>query len=364
MAVGTDVATQCAADTYGLLEREYSGTAIPCTACPTNMKTLPGVLGATSKDACLAPPGYGWDSANQVAVQCANGTYNPGWNREACSSCGSGTMSTDAAGATSADQCFTPAGHGNQRDAAGALTAFPCPIATYGRNNKTYGLVDVECSKCLEHSTTASTASQSQAACLTVPGYGWYSGQVLQCEYGTWSSGNTQNPCTLCGEGYNTTAAGNAVPTTAAIEGATNATTCAIAAGWQYAVSGDSTKGLAPCIRGKYKALIGNADCLQCPAGTTTAIAMAATELSDCNSCRPGFEGNSSGLIGSLADPKCTICTSGTYAAGYKVGGEACSACPKPTGYTGAMVSRNVSSAFVSCLVCCGCSAKLPALAC
>lgn len=352
MAVGTDNATQCAADTYSLLEREYSGTAIPCTACPTNMKTLPGTLGATSKDACLAPPGYGWDSATQAAVECAAGTYNPGWNREACSSCGSGNMTTDAARSTSADQCYTPAGYGNQRDTAGVLTAFACPLGTYGRANKTYGLVDVECTKCLEHSTTSSTASQSQDACLTIAGYGWYSGQVLQCEFGTYSTGNTQNPCTLCGEGYNTTA-DSAVPTTTAIEGATNSTTCAIAAGWQYAILGDSDAGLAPCTRGSYKELIGNATCSQCPTGTTTAITMAATEVSDCNSCRPGFEGTSSGLIDDLEAPTCQICTSGTYAAGYKVGGEACSTCPKPTGYTGAMVSRNVSSAFGTCVVAC-----------
>jgi hypothetical protein len=84
---------------------------------------------------------------------------------------------------------------------------------------------------------------------------------------------------------------------------------------------------------------------------------MACTQKSDCNSCRPGF----GGVIITLTAPACTKCTSGTYAAGYKVGGEACSSCPKPTGYTGTMVSRNVScwaclvasfSAWLLCLLC------------
>jgi hypothetical protein len=241
MAVGTDNATICAADTYAVGEREYNGTAaILCTGCPTNMKTFPGILGASSKSACLAPPGYGWDSATEAAVACAAATYNPGWNREACTSCGSGTITTDATLSTSPDQCYTPAGHGNKRSITGDIITFACPVGTYGRTNKTYGLVDVECTKCQEFTTTSSTASQSQAACLTVPGYGWYSGQVLRCEYGTWNGGGNQNPCTLCGEGYNTTAvdntAGRGVTSATAIEGATAASTCAIAAGWQYAL--------------------------------------------------------------------------------------------------------------------------------
>jgi hypothetical protein len=45
----------------------------------------------------------------------------------------------------------------------------------------TYGLVDVECTKCLEHSNTTVAGSTSQSSCLVEAGYGWGDGQVLPC---------------------------------------------------------------------------------------------------------------------------------------------------------------------------------------
>jgi hypothetical protein len=65
--------------------------------------------------------------------------------------CGNGTLSTDTTTSTSADQCYTPAGHGNSRDGSGILEAYVCPLNTYGRGNKTYGLVDIECTKVRPH---------------------------------------------------------------------------------------------------------------------------------------------------------------------------------------------------------------------
>jgi len=345
VAIGEVNATVCTANTYRSNEVLYDNTtATTCVSCPDNMQTLPGVEGATSPDACLAKPGYGWNAAQGNATVCDLGFYNPGWNREACVSCSTAdtnsTITTLEQESTSPDQCYTPAGHGNKRSATGTLEGFECPKGTYGRSNNTFGLVDVECTKCLDHSTTNTTASTSQAACLTEPGYGWYSGQVLECDYGTWSYGFSQQPCSLCGEGYNTT--NTTTPVTYALTGSDEPTDCQIAAGWQLAVAGDSTKGLAPCTRGNYKELIGETTCSQCPNGTTTAITVAATELSDCNSCRPGFGGSSI----DLEAPVCAMCLSGTYGSGYKVGGEVCTDCPKPDGFTGDMVSRNVSFYF------------------
>ena len=175
------------------------------------------------------------------------------------------------------------------------------------------------------------------SACVTDAGYGYNDGEVDKCDYGYWATGNDTSACSFCGEGFNTTADGSTTTTTA-VEGASAATQCAIAAGWTYADLADAAKGLAPCIRGSYKALIGNASCTTCPSGTTTTITMAATALSDCDSCRPGFG------IGSvnLTSPSCTICSSGTYSAGYYTGGQACASCPKPSLFTGTMVSRQV----------------------
>lgn len=109
------------------------------------MKTLPGVLGATSKDACLAPPGYGWNASSQEAAICPKGSYSPGWGREPCQVCdaANGTITTEVTGAAAADDCYTPAGHGARKTADGAYTGYACPADTYGRGNHTFGLVEV-----------------------------------------------------------------------------------------------------------------------------------------------------------------------------------------------------------------------------
>jgi hypothetical protein len=73
---------------------------------------------------------------------------NPGYNLLGCSSCGAGTVTTAGEGATSADACFTPAGHGSAVDAkTGVLTGFICPRNTFGLPNNTFGMVEVVCAK-------------------------------------------------------------------------------------------------------------------------------------------------------------------------------------------------------------------------
>lgn len=79
--VGTDAGTKCVANTYRSGTTTYTSSAISCDACPAGMWTLTGVEGATSPDACLARPGYGWSSGSQTATICAQGTYNPGARR-------------------------------------------------------------------------------------------------------------------------------------------------------------------------------------------------------------------------------------------------------------------------------------------
>ena len=196
-------------------------------------------------------------------------------------------------------------------------------------------------------STRSLTGSTSVDACVTNPGYGYYDGQVLQCEFGSYAPGGDQSECADCGEGYNTTQ--NGQPSLTAVAGATSSSQCAIAAGWAYTNSADATKGLAPCARGSYKALIGNAQCLQCPAGTTTTLVSGATALTDCNACIPGY-GNPSGSIANPSAPSCGACSSGFYSPGGFVGGQYCSVCPKPSLFTGKMVSRPVSGClFARC---------------
>lgn len=177
--VGVTEGTLCPADTYRanytLWTPKLYGANIPCTPCPANMRTLPGNTGVSSKDMCLAPPGYGWDSVNGTAYVCPMGWFNPGWNKERCTKCGGGTITTDGPGSTSTDDCYVPAGHGTERGDDGVtLSAAPCPLNTYGRESNTYGLDDVDCTKCLENTHTENVGSVRTADCVTDPGFGYY----------------------------------------------------------------------------------------------------------------------------------------------------------------------------------------------
>jgi hypothetical protein len=344
--LGDTNATECPPNTYRADEVVFTSgsgqAAIPCTPCPNGLVTLPNVTRATSLDACVTPPGWGWSAATAAsavpnspagqATICPVGQYNPGYNRQPCASCGTNLL-TDAAGATNADACYTPAGWGNIKDAVLATySATICPVGTYGRPNNTYGLVDVECTKCLDHSSTSAPGATNQSQCLVEAGYGWADGQVLECEYGYYNPGGNQNLCTYCGDGYNTSASANA---TAGEYKATDASQCRV----DFGYFNGSSLGIEACLRGYYKDTLGPHACSQCPAGVSTTKAQAGLKISDCNTCKPGF-GVAGGVIADLSAPTCARCTSGTYSSGFKAGGQICDVCPQAANFTGKMVSR------------------------
>jgi hypothetical protein len=344
-----------------------------CVPCPSGMVTAPNVVGATSVSQCVVPPGYGYVAASNSAVLCTGNTYNPGcaapppshafacvlsggacgappcraafascalrsppafpaaphhtrrYNRETCTPCGAGILAPD--GSASDGACYVPPGWFIERLNDTAFAGKICPADTYGRTNNTFGLVASECTKCPEFSGTASNAegATSAAACVTDPGYGWYDGSVLKCDYGYWSAGGSQSECKFCGEGYNTSAANL---DTVGIEGATAAANCRVAAGF-YINAANATGGVSQCPQGQYKPQIGDTACTGCPSGTTTTIVSGATLLSDCNACDPGFGVFTTGTLNPFS-PFCTMCESGKYAPGFYKGGEVCAACPKP----------------------------------
>lgn len=97
--LGTTSARECPQDTFrsGEATVNASSAATPCEPCGGGMVTLPNVTRATTPDACLIPPGYGWvDLSNNTAGRrllssiqgyaqiCARGYYNPGYNRQPC----------------------------------------------------------------------------------------------------------------------------------------------------------------------------------------------------------------------------------------------------------------------------------------
>ncbi|KAI8470025.1 MAG: hypothetical protein J3K34DRAFT_521703 [Monoraphidium minutum] len=306
---GSSPATPCPADKYRSGDALFTtGTAVACTPCPSGMRTLPEQKGATTSSACLAPPGYGFNTDSGDAA----------------------IITTDGAGASDENECYTPAGHGTARALDGALSAGPCAVNTYGSPDKTHGLNDVECTKCPRFTHTLGDGKTEGSDCLTDPGYG----EDGACDYAYFQVGNNQMPCTYCGDGYNTTA-----------PGAYEAGQCLVDYGYTPARGGAG--GVEPCLRGTYKSTLGDAACTVCPSGTTTsAVALAATAESDCDACRPGFGAASI----NLAQPECAACESGTWSGGRVSGGAACEAYPKPDGYTGRMVSRRGIASPESCL--------------
>lgn len=77
LTAGAAALTACPANNFRAGTVAYNaGSGNPCTSCPSGMQTLPGVQGATSGDACLAPPGWGWSAVTQTATICPVGTVS------------------------------------------------------------------------------------------------------------------------------------------------------------------------------------------------------------------------------------------------------------------------------------------------
>lgn len=328
--LGVTPAAACPANTFSAGDVPYDpSTGHACTPCGPGLATPPSGGGLATSATCLAPPGHGYNLGNSSAVICPAGSFNEGWNKEPCRPCGAGSVTTDGPGAQSSSYCQVPPGHGAAwMDDGTTLSSGPCPAGTYGRPNATYGLAEVECTRCLVNMFTLSEGSTSFSDCRTEPGYGYSNGVVALCGAGSYSPGGGLEACLSCGAGRTTSVNGSLFPS----KGAASAADCVAAAGW----TSDGAWAVVPCERGSYKALIGPQECTRCPSGTTTSAAMGASSLSFCDSCRPGF---GSAFV-SQSSPSCPVCGSGYYSPGSGEGGAACTACPLPAGYVGVMVSR------------------------
>lgn len=337
--LGTTPAVKCPEDTYRGGDAPYdNSTGVACTPCPDLMRTTD--VGQTSRDACLAPPSYGYNSTAGAAYLCPLATYNEGWNLKPCAACGAGNITTDAPGARTSDDCVTPPGHQLLVDGGGVYTAKICPAGSFGSPNKTYGLQVLPCIPCLEFTTNHAPGGSDPAACVTLPGYGYFNGGVSICDYGYWSPGGGRSPCSYCGDGFNTTP--GAAPGGAPAQGATAAADCAVAQGFYLQPTG----GVAACPQGFYKSALGPAACSACPSGTTTSKILGASSLSDCDACRRGYGVAAGGAI-DPANPRCSACPSGSWGPGGRGsdGSAECRACPVPESYSGNMTSKPVSAA-------------------
>lgn len=115
----------------------------------------------------------------------------------------------------------------------------------FGESTKTYGLQDVSCYTCSEHTMFFGngTGNTDASMCLTEPGYGLVNGSTVLCDYGTWSAGGNIEPCQPCPLGFNTSVGGGP---TEAIQGAVSPQDCVLAAGWTV----DGSNGIKQCQQG------------------------------------------------------------------------------------------------------------------
>jgi hypothetical protein len=264
-------ASACARNTYNV---GYN-TATSCTACDTNMVTL--ATASKSEASCLAPPGYGFDpAASPKTAQCEANTYKSGFNRKACTTCGTGFLS--AAGADSKQKCYVPTGHGTVKTSDTETAVLKCLNGTFGYAVDTFGVFNLPCRPCQAGMSTmdakdgnTSVVNVAPEDCWTLPGYGYdRKAQAAKvCAAGSYAAGWSKDPCMLCADGYTTMA-----------EGAVSADACVIAPGWYW----DTRSSQAvPCDEGSY-CLGGSltANATQCPEGTTTSKEGAAS-LAECD---------------------------------------------------------------------------------
>jgi hypothetical protein len=185
----------------------------------------------------------------------------------------------------------------------GATPATPCPEESYRAGAAPYDAVaGITCTPCPAETKADAPGADSESACLAPPGFGWdaASGAAKPCPVGSFSAAAGRGPCTPCGEGLLTEAAGS--------KGADD---CFTPPGFFTVRAADGSFTAAPCPAGSYGAdgktygLVEVA-CSECEPGTTTAAA-GSSRPNDCVTL-PGY-GWEPGAVASL-------CPFGTYAPG------------------------------------------------
>jgi hypothetical protein len=160
---------------FGLTGPAGSSDPSQCTlvtqACPNGQGPFgeAQIIGSLliSPETCACLPGYGDGAVNKSCQLCPPGTYSAGFTWEECLPCPVNTFSP--AGSTNVADCIT-------------TTNF-CPPGMY----------------------LPATAPQTKEECVCIPGYGTVSpgstAACTICSAGTFSPGDTLNPCQSCGAG-------------------------------------------------------------------------------------------------------------------------------------------------------------------
>lgn len=389
--------TACSRNTY-----QPSAGQSTCISCPVG--SLTESAGATAIEQCntcyggyilkdgscqTCPAGSYADSSSNTCVQCPIGQYSPSEGRSACSTCPEG-QTTTAFGSTSCT-CDTANGYiavgdecrlkqysceaGNYWDetegscqtceagtfsASGANYCTACP---YGYFNASAGAA--VCQACPQGWTTSSNGmtkcdicadgwTMENGQCVTTcPAGQVYNGSACEaCPIGSFALKGASS-CTLCPQGWTTSAAGALTCDLCADGYQLNSSTgnCVhqdegvCDAGWawngtecQPCPAGEYSEGenslCHKCAIGYYSTQEGSTSCTRCPVGSTTQEEGSTSAL-QCNICGIGYSWSASegkcvtecknGMFWNGST--CELCPAGTYTRGLENNGAIPTSC-------------------------------------
>ena len=293
----------CAAGSYAL----NTAPNPTCTACGI------GKYSAASTTACLNCQlnTYASATGQTVCTQCAYGKYTITTGNYACMDCTSGTYYDDSLGYSQCSTCPS-----SSFPYTGFLTN--CTGCPPGKFQAIISAMLV----CTDCTSPYYAPLAAMPACQLCPSHSYATGTGLsvctKCNPGTYLLDTSTTVCLACPEGTFSNTPGVACQPCpkgyySPVLNATSCTACAI---------------------NQYNSIMGKTVCSQCPANMI-ASTTAATDISECLPCAPGYYLDSN-LV-------CTLCAYSTYSPA--AGATACTQCP--IGYTNNLQgSSNIADCF------------------
>ena len=319
---GDGPCTDCRPGTYS--EVEGASTIDTCLVCTRNSGSP---AGSDHRTDCECMSGFS-GSDGGPCVGCAAGKFKASKGSGECVNCPAGKF----ANTTNSSHCFlcSSGKYSAQIGASSELTCNDCPdkqTSAPGSDGLTdcgcilgyHGANGGNCSACLPGSFKDVVGD---AACEL-------------CDQGSYISFAAATACYDCEENYNTTASGS-----------TQESECLCDVGY-YALNGSCSM----CLRGKYKAVIGNTPCPTCTNHSDSRAGSVSAQQCKCNvgytgpdgdfcvACVPGTYKPVSG------SSECTNCSSGKYSEVAAADVESkCRSCPSNT------TSPAGSSSLMECM--------------
>lgn len=308
------ICEECAVNSYN--EAYGSTHRFSCEPCPDHTSTADLSRRGKPTD-CVCDAGFSGTLGNAalayVCTACPPGTFQTARNQSGCLGCKPGTYATveqantEAVCERCADGSFTV-------DAAQTVCS-ACPVSTW-QNTSDLGVTAVNCSRCPEHSTHASTGVTDVGLCVCGPGRvgrgvgreyhcapcdagSFCPGNRTQtaCADDSWSpGGNFAGPCVQCAAHSRTAAetlreSPQSCLCRAGAEGSFDSN-CTLCATGKIRASFDAPAECAPCPANTYAENRGLLVCDACPAN---AHAPAGSSNRSACTCVAGFFGPAGG---------------------------------------------------------------------